>query len=111
MSEYKNKSIAFVINSLEGGGVERVMCDLLRTMQDSFKAQNFNVYLILLDKLPEQQQCPNYVKQTTLDSKCKLVASYFQYNQWVKDTKPDLLVSYLTRSNLLVNNALKSTVN
>jgi glycosyltransferase involved in cell wall biosynthesis len=101
MSECKNKSIAFVINSLEGGGAERVICNLLQTMQDSFKAQNFNVYLVLLDKLPEQQQCPKYVKQITLDSKCKLVASYFQFSQWVKDNKPDLLVSFLTRSNIV----------
>jgi glycosyltransferase involved in cell wall biosynthesis len=101
MSEYKNKSIAFVINSLEGGGAERVMCNLLRTMQSTFNENNCKVYLVLLDKLPEQQQCPDYVKKVTLNSRCKLVASYFHFNQWVKLNQPDLLVSFLTRSNIV----------
>ncbi|MDP5130107.1 MAG: glycosyltransferase [Paraglaciecola sp.] len=101
MSEYQNKSIAFVINSLEGGGAERVMCNLLRTMQNTFNRNNCKVYLVLLDKLPELQQCPEYVEKVTLNSKGKLLASYFQFNQWVKHNNPDLLVSFLTRSNIV----------
>ena len=61
MLNYHKKSIAFVINSLEGGGAERVICNLMRTMQDSFTANGCKVYLILLDDLPEEQQCPDYV--------------------------------------------------
>jgi glycosyltransferase involved in cell wall biosynthesis len=101
MSECKNKSIAFVINSLEGGGAERVICNLLRTMENTFIENNCKVYLVLLDKLTEQQQCPNYVKKVTLNSQCKLVASYFHFNQWVKLNQPDLLISFLTRSNVV----------
>jgi hypothetical protein len=101
MSEYKNKSIAFVINSLEGGGAERVMCNLLRTMQSKFNENNCKVYLVLLDKLPELQQCPDYVEKVTLHSKGKLLSSYFQCKQWVKHNSPDLLVSFLTRSNIV----------
>jgi glycosyltransferase involved in cell wall biosynthesis len=101
MSEYKNKSIAFVINSLEGGGAERVMCNLLRTMQGTFNKNNCKVYLILLDNLPELQQCPDYVEKVTLHSKGKLLISYFQCKQWVKHNSPDLLVSFLTRSNIV----------
>jgi hypothetical protein len=101
MSEYKNKSIAFVINSLEGGGAERVMCNLLRTMQSTFNENNYKVYLVLLDKLPELQQCPDYVEKVTLHNKGKLLSSYFQCKQWVKHNSPDLLVSFLTRSNIV----------
>ena len=96
-----NKSIAFVINSLEGGGAERVICNLLRTMQDIFTEQACKVYLVLLDDLPEEQQCPDYVEKITLDAKGKLIPSYHQLNQWVKQYKPDLLVSFLTRSNVV----------
>ena len=101
MLNYHNKSIAFVINSLEGGGAERVICNLIRTMQDSFTANGCKVYLILLDDLPEEQQCPDYVTKITLDANGKLISSYCQLSQWVKTNKPDLLVSFLTRSNLV----------
>ena len=101
MSEFKHKSIAFVINSLEGGGAERVMCNLLRTMQNTFSGNNCKVHLVLLDNLPELQQCPDYVEKVTLDSKGKLLASYFDFKQWVKHNNPDLLVSFLTRSNIV----------
>lgn len=101
MINYKNKSIAFVINSLEGGGAERVICNLLRTMQDTFSSQACKVYLVLLDDLPEEQQCPDYVEKSTLNTKGKLIPSYRQLNQWVKQHKPDLLVSFLTRANVV----------
>lgn len=101
MLNYSNKTIAFVINSLEGGGAERVICNLLRTMQDNFTANGCKVYLILLDALPEEQQCPNYVEKVTLDANGKLISSYRQLSHWVKMNKPDLLVSFLTRSNLI----------
>jgi len=101
MSECNGKVIAFVINSLEGGGAERVICNLLHTMQSTFVAQNCKVYLVLLDNLPEQQQCPDYVEKITLNSQCKLVTSYLQFNQWMKNIQPDILVSFLTRSNIV----------
>jgi N-acetylgalactosamine-N,N'-diacetylbacillosaminyl-diphospho-undecaprenol 4-alpha-N-acetylgalactosaminyltransferase len=101
MLNYSNKTIAFVINSLEGGGAERVICNLLRTMQDNFAANGCKVYLILLDALPEEQQCPNYVEKVTLNANGKLISSYRQLSHWVKVNKPDLLVSFLTRSNLV----------
>ncbi|MBU3019319.1 glycosyltransferase [Paraglaciecola agarilytica] len=101
MLNYSNKTIAFVINSLEGGGAERVICNLLRTMQNNFTANGCKVYLILLDALPEEQQCPNYVEKVTLDANGKLISSYRQLSHWVKMNKPDLLVSFLTRSNLI----------
>ncbi|MEI8649090.1 glycosyltransferase [Paraglaciecola sp. Hal342] len=58
-------------------------------------------HLILLDALPEEQQCPNYVEKVTLDANGKLISSYRQLSHWVKMNKPDLLVSFLTRSNLI----------
>ena len=96
-----NKSIAFVINSLEGGGAERVICNLLDIMTDIFSARRLKVRLILLDKLPEQQKCPHYVEKVTFDSRGKLLNSFFSLNQWVKNNRPDLLVSFLTRSNII----------
>jgi N-acetylgalactosamine-N,N'-diacetylbacillosaminyl-diphospho-undecaprenol 4-alpha-N-acetylgalactosaminyltransferase len=101
MLNYHNKSIGFVINSLEGGGAERVICNLIRTMQDSFTANGCKVYLILLDDLPEEQQCPDYAIKITLDASGKLISSYYKLSLWVKTNKPDLLVSFLTRSNLV----------
>lgn len=101
MLKVRNKSIGFVINSLEGGGAERVICNLLRTMEKSFNQQNCKVYLVLLDDLPEHQGYPDYVQKVTLDANGKLVSSYKQLKEWVNRVKPDLLVSFLTRSNLV----------
>ena len=101
MSSKNNKSIAFVINSLEGGGAERVICNLLRVMERTFSAQNYKVYLVLLDSLPEEQHCPNYVEKITLNAIGKLIPSYRQLRQWIKQNRPDLIVSFLTRSNLV----------
>ena len=46
MSEFKHKSIAFVINSLEGGGAERVVSDLSRIMQGIFDSNQYKIYFV-----------------------------------------------------------------
>ena len=69
MELIKNQHIAFVINSLEGGGAEKVICDWLTEMQPIFTQSRSKVTLLLLDDLPEANIVPNYVNKQTLDSK------------------------------------------
>ena len=62
------KNVAFIINSLEGGGAERVMANALRIMQSYYEQQNTGVYLVLLDSTEESQQVPEYVNKITLNT-------------------------------------------
>ena len=94
-------NVAFMINSLEGGGAERVMCKLLAIMEAYFKEQQLSVYLILLDDLPEAHRCPDYVNKITLDTQGSLVKGYQLAKQKLDAINPQFCISFLTRSNML----------
>ncbi len=94
-------NVAFMINSLEGGGAERVMCKLLAIMEAYFKEQQLSVYLILLDDLPEAHRCPDYVNKITLDTQGSLVKGYQLAKQKLDAIHPQFCISFLTRSNML----------
>ena len=64
--KYSARPAVFIINSLEGGGAERVMVKLLTIMESYFEEKTIPVHLILLDDLPESHQCPAFVDKTIL---------------------------------------------
>jgi len=97
----QTRSIAFIINSLEGGGAERVMCKLLTIMQAYFTEQDIAVHLVLLDDLPETHRCPEYVNKTTLNTAGNLLQGYRQLKTALENIQPDTCMSFLTRSNML----------
>ena len=99
--EYSARPAVFIINSLEGGGAERVMVKLLTIMQDYFVAKNIPVHLILLDDLPESQVCPEYVNKIVLNSQGSLVSGYQQLKPVLAELNPEFCFSFLTRSNFL----------
>lgn len=101
MELIKNKKILFVINSLEGGGAEKVMCNWLREMENIFNSSNAEVTLLLLDSLPEVNLAPNYVNKVTLDSKGKIFRSYVNLKSAIAKLKPDIILSFLNRSNVI----------
>ncbi|WP_218352165.1 glycosyltransferase [Alteromonas lipotrueiana] len=98
-------NVAFMINSLEGGGAERVMCNLLSAMESYFTSNQLCVYLILLDDLPEAHTCPAYVNKVTLNTHGSLLKGYRSARQMLEAIKPQFCFSFLTRSNM-VNIAL-----
>lgn len=97
----RHNSIAFIINSLEGGGAERVMCKLLSIMESFFTQHQIDVHLILLDALPEAHQCPAYVNKITLKTDGNLLQGYRQLKPLLRQLSPSLSLSFLTRSNML----------
>ncbi|MEM7568821.1 MAG: glycosyltransferase [Pseudomonadota bacterium] len=99
-----SRTIVFLINSLAGGGAERVMATLLAhsgTMKGAC-----DVHLVLLDDEPRAYDVPSWVQVTQLDARGSLPKSYLQTRRLFKQLKPDVCLSFLTRANV-VNAALK----
>ncbi|MAI37128.1 MAG: glycosyltransferase [Alteromonadaceae bacterium TMED7] len=99
--EQSARPAVFIINSLEGGGAERVMVKLLFILENYFAANKTPVHLILLDSLPESQTCPSYLTKTVLNSQGSLVKGYKQLKPLLNRIKPAYCFSFLTRSNFL----------
>jgi glycosyltransferase involved in cell wall biosynthesis len=89
--------IAFVINSMEGGGAERVLSILLDQLVLSFK--EVDVYLILLDRKIERYAIPTYTNKITLDCQGSIVKSILSLRQALQKIAPDVVLSFLNRAN------------
>lgn len=86
----------FVINSLEGGGAERVFA----TLVDKLSARlAMRIELVLLDRFPEKYAIPALLPRHQLDCAQSFAASISQLVSLVRRERPDLIFSFLTRSN------------
>ena len=90
--------ILFVINSLCGGGAERIMSILLANSKH--KEAEFDVALALLDREPAAYETPEWVTTYQLDSRFGLVRSCIELRRLVRSIRPDITVSFLTRANV-----------
>ncbi|TLG71127.1 glycosyltransferase [Methylocystis sp. B8] len=96
MNQSRQKRAFFVINSLEGGGAERVFTTLIERLSDRLSA---DIELVLLDRLPEIYKIPVEIRRHQLDCRQGYLASVTQLVALVRRERPDLLFSFLTRSN------------
>ncbi len=96
-----SKNVAFIINSLEGGGAEGVMCRLLAIMEPYFQAHQINVFLVLLDDVEQDHTAPAYVEKVVLNSKGSLVKGFSLLQSTLKKIQPQFCLSFLTRANAL----------
>lgn len=94
----RKKRIAFVINSLAGGGAERVMTTLLRASKD--EAAEFELELFLLDDEPIEYPLPSWLKVRQFDSRRSLPRTLFALWRGFREFRPDLVLSFLTRANV-----------
>lgn len=92
------KRVLFLINSLAGGGAERVMCTLLRHSET--ESAEFDITLALLDNEPAANTPPDWVKVRQLDCRFSLARSVMEVGKLFTEIKPDVSVSFLTRANL-----------
>ena len=98
MEPAKRPRIFFIINSLAGGGAERV---LLSLAEASLIVQDrIDLALILLDKEPWAYQPPEGLRVIQLDSDFKLGRSIRQLYGLLRTERPDLTLSFLTRANI-----------
>lgn len=92
------KRILFLINSLEGGGAERVMSTLLR--HSAAEREKYDIVLGLLDDLPAAYSVPDWVDVRQLDGQRSFLRSVRAVRRLVADVRPHATLSFLTRSNL-----------
>src|SRR3990167_5429164 len=89
--------IVFVINSLEGGGAERVLSILLDQLAQSLP--DVDLYLILLDQATERYSIPPQINKITLDCGGAMLGSTIQLYHTLRRIAPDLVLSFLNRAN------------
>lgn len=88
----------FLINSLAGGGAERVMCTLLRYSEPA--RAEFDISLALLDQEPAAYAPPDWVDLHQLDCRHSFVRSVREVGALFRTLKPDVTLSFLTRANV-----------
>ncbi len=93
------KRIVFLINSLAGGGAERVMAGLLAA--SSPWRDRYEMHLILLDIEAEPYPLPEWLHVHRLDSRFSLLRGLRHAVPLLRRLQPDLCLSFLTRANLV----------
>jgi N-acetylgalactosamine-N,N'-diacetylbacillosaminyl-diphospho-undecaprenol 4-alpha-N-acetylgalactosaminyltransferase len=92
------RRVLLIINSLAGGGAERVICTLLRASHAELR--NHHISLLLLDREAPMYEVPRWIEVEQLDCRHSLVRSLWSVWRALRRLKPDLTVSFLTRSNV-----------
>lgn len=91
-------TILFVINSLAGGGAERVLTTILGASAPW--RDRYDVHLALLDDEPRAYSVPDWVTVTQLDARHQLGASIVQLRRLAGRLNPDIALAFLTRANV-----------
>lgn len=90
--------VLFVINSLAGGGAERVMATLLANSQRWL--DRHEIRLAVLDDDGRDFALPDWLDVIQLDCRHRTVRSIAEVDGAVREWRPDVTVSFLTRANL-----------
>ncbi len=91
--------LVFAINSMEGGGAERAMANLLAGLGPHLAG--IDTHLVLLDDRPIEQALPDYLTLHVLDGRGAMARSASQLWRLWRRLKPDTCVSFLARANCL----------
>lgn len=98
ISNLRRSRTAFVINSLAGGGAERVMSILLRNLQE--QSESGEIHLILLDKEQQAYPVPSWIVLHQLDARGSLLRAVVQVFLCLRRIKPAAILAFLSRSNV-----------
>ena len=92
------KKALFIINSLTGGGAERVMTTVLRA-SDAWR-DRYDMTLALLDVEPRAYDPPPWIDKVELDCRGAIVPSLMRLRKLIRRLRPDVTLSFLARSNV-----------
>jgi len=92
------KVVCFVINSLGGGGAERVFSRLINMLSNA--QIDYKIVVITLDKEEIKNPITDSVEHIELDYNGSLLKSMFGLRKELEVLQPALVVSFLTRSNV-----------
>ncbi|WP_076072074.1 glycosyltransferase [Sphingomonas montana] len=93
------RKVMFVINSLTGGGAERVMATLMHG--SAALAERHDIVLVLLDRDEDAYALPGWLRTIRLDCRHSLARSLTQLWRTVAVERPDVAVGFLTRANVV----------
>ncbi len=96
--EAMRPKISFVINSLAGGGAERVMTTLLTHSQA--RMATHDIELVLLDDEAEAYTLPDWLPVVRLAGGGGLATSLKSLTRHLLRRRPDVTLSFLTRANI-----------
>jgi len=89
--------VAFVINSLAGGGAERVFCSLLEGLRG--RLDECEAEVVLLDDEPSAYPPPDFLPVSTLNARGDFAASVAKLTGQLARFQPDVTLSFLSRAN------------
>lgn len=95
----RTPKILFVINSLAGGGAERVLLALLEASRDRL-GHDVDFSVALLDDEARDYPPPDWLPLHQLDCRFSLARSIRQLAGLCRTVRPDVTVSFLTRANV-----------
>lgn len=93
----KKKAI-FIINSLAGGGAERIITTLLHA--SSHWRSRYDISLALLDRETAAYAVPDWVDTIQFDCRGSLLSSILALRKLMARVRPDVTLSFLTRANI-----------
>lgn len=98
-------NIVFVINSIGSGGAESALFNVIKGIPDHIR-HSTTVHLVLLDDEERLKPVPPNVVLHVLNSQRSLIKSLIQCQRLFRKIKPDVVVSFLVRANM-VNSILR----
>ncbi|KYL34315.1 hypothetical protein A2I98_12270 [Pseudoalteromonas agarivorans] len=90
--------VCLVINSLGGGGAERVFSRLVNMLNN--EKNNYKIIVITLDNEKIENPLHESIEHVHLNYNGSIFKSMLGLNRALKKIKPSLVVSFLTRSNV-----------
>jgi N-acetylgalactosamine-N,N'-diacetylbacillosaminyl-diphospho-undecaprenol 4-alpha-N-acetylgalactosaminyltransferase len=90
--------VLFLINSLAGGGAERVMLSIVAGSRERLREGSA---LALLDDDPDAYTPPDWLTIRRLSTGGSLPRGFYAVRELVRREKPQLIVSFLTRANVI----------
>ncbi|MHA2938270.1 glycosyltransferase [Vibrio sp. RC27] len=93
------KKIAFLINSLEGGGAERVFTNLVNYLSDK---DEYEIVVILIDNLEQKYEINSNIELKVIANSGNITKlELYKLYKELKQGDYDCVISFLTRANIL----------